>query len=86
MYYENKLWILIEYCEGGALDDIIEKIDHGKGLQTIPTMLNHLQGGPTLEINFSEILGKTVGRAMQSSSVSYGCWSRISPFATDNPS
>lgn len=29
MYYENKLWILIEYCEGGALDDIIEKIDHG---------------------------------------------------------
>ena len=35
MYYENKLWILIEYCEGGALDDIIEKIDHGKGLQTI---------------------------------------------------
>ena len=36
MYYENKLWILIEYCEGGALDDIIEKIDHGKGLQTIP--------------------------------------------------
>lgn len=26
---ERKLWILIEFCEGGALDDIIEKIDHG---------------------------------------------------------
>ena len=42
MYYENKLWILIEYCEGGALDDIIEKIDHGKGLQTILNKFNYL--------------------------------------------
>ena len=32
IYWESKLWILIEYCEGGALDDIIEKIDHGDGL------------------------------------------------------
>ena len=26
---DRKLWILIEFCEGGALDDIIEKVDHG---------------------------------------------------------
>ena len=26
MLNDRKLWILIEFCEGGALDDIIEKV------------------------------------------------------------
>lgn len=26
---ESSLQILIEYCEGGALDDVMDKLDHG---------------------------------------------------------
>ena len=27
--YDNKLWYFLEYCPGGALDDIIIELDHG---------------------------------------------------------
>lgn len=40
---DRKLWILIEFCEGGALDDIIEK---GQDAYTLP--LGGLSSGRAL--------------------------------------
>ncbi|CAG5112975.1 Oidioi.mRNA.OKI2018_I69.chr2.g7129.t1.cds [Oikopleura dioica] len=53
IFYEKKLWILIEYCEGGALDDIMEKLDHGLNEEQI-----QLVSRQTLEaLNYCHSIG-----------------------------
>ncbi|CBY20137.1 unnamed protein product [Oikopleura dioica] len=53
LFYEKKLWILIEYCEGGALDDIMEKLDHGLNEEQI-----QLVSRQTLEaLNYCHSIG-----------------------------
>ena len=43
--FNGKLWILLELCEGGALDDIIENIEHGLSEEQISACLfQTLQG------------------------------------------
>jgi len=53
LFYEKKLWILIEYCEGGALDDVMEKLDHGLNEEQI-----QLVSRQTLEaLNYCHSIG-----------------------------
>lgn len=53
LFYEKKLWILIEYCEGGALDDVMDKLDHGLNEEQ-----NQLVSRQTLEaLNYCHSIG-----------------------------
>ncbi|XP_063303429.1 serine/threonine-protein kinase 10 isoform X1 [Pelobates fuscus] len=41
-YYENKLWIMIEFCQGGAVDAIMLELDHGLTEPQIKTVCRQM--------------------------------------------